>query len=311
MRGRIGLVSEQIHNEGPWRLLPLLVVALVFMSKAAAQEGIDPLNAPDWLPPLRPPNDGEPQPGLPEDVPGLIILPEKEYDPSEVVDPEVVPDADSPEPNIAKWHRNPKKAHKLAKEQGKYHLMALLGIEWPTPKNPSRLIAMEVLNTAHFAEKTRDDFVLSFVDYPPNKNDWSDTHKKLKSYYGVKGFPAVIVFDDQGKQVGVVAGYKSTAEEDDRKLLFSVEFNQLIKSDKEAKEREIAHHKRLVDLGFREWKSKQGSLLFARLERANDKVAVFRDSDNRKRKVLLKQLWIGDRELVKRMVQAKHVAKLR
>lgn len=275
-----------------------------------AQEGIDPLSAPDWLPPLRPPTDGEPSPPLPEVVPGLVILPEKEVAPGSPLDPSS-PGADgggdTPAPEVPHWHTNPKKARDVAGSEGKYHIMALLGVDWSTNPNPSRLLAVEVLNTASFSRKVANDFVLSYVDFPQNKNKWSDTHKKLKDYYGVKGFPALVLFDSAGKQIGKISGYKLTAEADERKFLFAVEFDQLIKADREAKRREAERRAALAGDGYRDWESGKGSILFAKLVRASDKIAEFKDEENQLRRVALDQLDIADRTLIRRMVEARHV----
>lgn len=273
---------------------------------AHGQQGIDPMSAPDWLPPLRPPSDGEPTPPLPEVVPGLVILPEKEVIP-ESIDPDAVGLDDSPERIVADWHTDPKSARDLAKEKGKYHIMALLGVNWSTNPNPSRLLATEILNHPSFPEKIGDDFILSYVDYPQNKNEWSATHKKLKEYYEVKGFPALIFFDHEGKQFGKLSGYKISADSEERTVLFTAEFNQLIKAHKDGVLRVEKRRMELADDGYRDWESSKGSLLFAKLVRANDKIAMFKDEDNRMRKVALAQLDIADRALIQRMVQARHI----
>lgn len=277
---------------------------------ASAQEGIDPMAAPDWLPPLRPPSDGEPTPALPEVVPGLVILPEKEVTPEEMV-PEGVDDgAPSVDSVIADWHTNPRKARDLAKATGKFHVMALLGVNWTSIPNPSRMLATEILNTPSFSEKVREDFVLSYVDFPQNKNEWSDTHKKLKEYYGVKGFPALIFFDSEGKQFGKISGYKALSEETDRKFLFDVEFNQIVKTQQDADRRDAERRVALEEEGYREWESAKGSTLFAKLMMANETIALFKDSDRRMRKVHLEQLDLAGRALIQRMVKAKHVPDL-
>lgn len=279
---------------------------------AFAQNGIDPMSAPDWLPPLRPPTDGEPSPPLPEVVPGLVILPEKDLAQDEAAIAESkIGDIDaSPAREVADWHTNPKKARDLAREGGKYHLMALLGVNWTTSPNPSRLLATEILNHPSFPDKIGDDFVLSYVDYPQNKNEWSDTHRKLKEYYGVKGFPALIFFDDMGTQIGKMSGYKISAEEDERKFLFTVEFDQMMKAHKEEERRQVERRAALTEEGYREWESAKGSMLFAKLIKANEEIALFKDGDQRLRKVALEQLDIADRALIQRMVRARHVPNL-
>ena len=242
-----------------------LLVSACSSGALFAQEGIDPMSAPDWLPPLRPPSDGEASPPLPEVVPGLVILPEKQVAPDVDVPPDsiaAIPDSQAPE--VAHWHTNPKKARKIAKSEDKYHIMALMGVNWSTNPNPSRLLATEVLNTSDFSRKVGSDFVLSYVDYSQNKNQWSDTHKKLKDYYGVKGFPALVFFDSDGTQIGKISGYKILAEPDERQYLFAVEFDQLIKADKEAKKRAAERRAELEEDGYREWESSKGSSLFAK-----------------------------------------------
>ena len=288
-------------------MISLVACVCTFGVLAGAQEGIDPMTAPDWLPPLRPPKDGEPSPPLPEVVPGLVVLPEKQFDPTHPDASPGLDKLDSPEPEIAPWNTDPRKARQAAKAEGKYHVMALLGLSWSTSPNPSRLLRDEILNTAGFAQRVKEDFVLSYVDYVQNKNDWSTTHHKLKDYFEISGFPALVFFDSEGNQIGKLVGYNFTAEPVDRKFLFNVEFNQLIKVDQEAKSREATRREELAEKGFREWESKKGSTLFAKLIRANEKVAVFKDEDLRTRNVPLLQLDIADRTLIRRMVEAKHV----
>ena len=271
---------------------------------AGAQEGIDPMAAPDWLPPLRPPSDGEPTPPLPEVVPGLVILPEKEAGPDDVIPDEGTP---IPEYGGVEWQTNPKKARDIAKKTGKYHIMALLGVDWTTSPNPSRMLATEILNKESFAKKVGDQFVLSYVDFPQNKNNWSDTHKKLKDYYGVKGFPALIFFDSEGKQFGKISGYKALSDETERQFLFDVEFDQLVKTQNDAERRNAERRVALEEEGYRDWESAKGSRLFAKLMEANETVAIFKDEDRRMRKVKLEQLDLADRALIQRMVRAKHV----
>lgn len=306
MHGNV-LRLKRLKVRGFSRLASVFAGAVgIAISCAYGQEGIDPMSAPDWLPPLRPPTDGEPSPPLPEVVPGLVILPEKQVNP-DAVNPEAEELVESPERVVADWHTNPKSARDLAKKEEKYHIMALLGVNWTTSPNPSRLLASEILNDSSFCNKIGDEFVLSYVDYPQNKNEWSDTHEKLKDYYGVKGFPALIFFDHEGKQFGKLSGYKISADPAERQFLFSVEFDQLINAQKEAEKRGEKRRAELVEDGYREWESTKGSLLFAKLIRANDKIAMFKDEDNRMRRVALEQLDIADRALIQRMVRARHI----
>ncbi|MDA0812898.1 MAG: thioredoxin family protein [Verrucomicrobia bacterium] len=297
---------------GLQRIAGIVCVSLGFLCvaiSAGAKDGIDPMAAPDWLPPLRPPTDGEPTPPLPEVVPGLVILPEKEVTPEEMV-PEDVDAAPGEEPAIADWHTNPRKARDLAKESGKFHIMALLGVNWTTSPNPSRMLATEILNTPSFPKKIGNDFVLSYVDFPQNKNEWSGTHKKLKEYYGVKGFPALIFFDSKGKQFGKISGYKAMSEETERMFLFNVEFDQIIKTQRDAERRNAERRVALVEEGYRDWESAKGSTLFAKLMKANETIAMFKDEDRQIRKVQLEQLDLAGRALIQRMVKAKHVPDL-
>jgi thiol-disulfide isomerase/thioredoxin len=282
-----------------------IAVALALSGTSSAQKGIDPLNAPDWLPPLKPPKDGEIAPPLPEVVAGLVILPEKRLDPDSEI-PDIV-DPSAPAPDVPNWYTNPKKAHNLAKETGKYHMMALTGLEWNTQPNASVLLRDDILNTPAFSEFSKDKFVLSYIDYSRNPNDWSDRHEQIKAYYGVKGFPTLIIFDNHGKQVGKVAGYRATADQTERKFLFRAELTHLLKTDEEAKQHEIKTRERMLKDGYRDWQSAKGSTLFAKLVRANAKLAVFEDEERKTRKVELGQLSLGDRELVKRMVLAREV----
>jgi hypothetical protein len=289
------------------RIAGRICVSLGFLCvavSAGAQEGIDPMAAPDWLPPLRPPTDGEPTPPLPEVVPGLVILPEKEVAPEEVA-----PDP-SPEWTGVEWNTNPRKARELAKKTGKFHVMALLGANWTTSPNPSLLLVTEILNDTSFAEKTGGDFVFSYVDFPQNKNDWSETHKKLKDYFGVKGFPALIFFDSNGKQFGKISGYKALSEKTERMFLFNVEFDQLVKTQKDEERRNAERRVTLEEEGYRDWESAKGSTLFAKLMKANETIAMFKDEDRRMRKVQLEQLDLAGRALIQRMVKAKHVPDL-
>lgn len=112
------------------------------------------------------------------------------------------------------WLTDLAKAQAKAKAEKKMVLVDFTGSDWCPP---CKALYKNVLTSKEFSAFAKDNLVLVEIDFPHNKKQ-SDEQKKanreLKKKYDVEGYPTVIVFDSEGKELSKKVGYDDeTAKE--------------------------------------------------------------------------------------------------
>src|SRR6185503_5566950 len=113
------------------------------------------------------------------------------------------------------WLTDLAKAQEKAKAEKKMVLVDFTGSDWCPP---CKALHSNVLTSEEFSKFAKDHLVLVEIDFPRSKPQ-SDTQKKankeLAKKHEVTGYPTVIVFDSQGKELSKKVGYdKSTTAKD-------------------------------------------------------------------------------------------------
>ena len=65
--------------------------------------------------------------------------------------------------------------------------------------------------TSEFKDYAKKHFVLVEADFPhakPQSDALKKANQELKTRYGVRGFPTLVIVDDAGKKVGEKVGYR-------------------------------------------------------------------------------------------------------
>jgi len=113
------------------------------------------------------------------------------------------------------WLTDLAKAQEKAKAEKKMVLVDFTGSDWCPP---CKALHSNVLTSEEFSKFAKDNLVLVEIDFPNNKPQSADqkrANKELAKQYEVKGYPTVIVFDSQGKQLSKKVGYdKSVTAKD-------------------------------------------------------------------------------------------------
>jgi hypothetical protein len=278
---------------------------------------------PPDVPPLGLPSDGEAAPSFPDlpDLPESSLLPQTPADegngtPSPggpttedgtlpPLNPPsgaglTPPPADSPFPI---WHESPKKARALA-ESAKRCLLLVFTSSQGEAGGSSKQLSDEVFAAPAFNEFALNHLVLCGLFYSrsssldlndPAKMARLDAMAAFKKAFRVRGFPCVILFGPDGREINRWSGYVTGR---------GPGYHQQIKQAVEGHEAVLFATERrresLAAKGYRTWMSAQGTPLFARLIEFDADSALLRDEAGADRKVRLKQLALPDREIITR-----------
>lgn len=105
------------------------------------------------------------------------------------------------------WTTDLQAAKSKAQEQNKLVLMNFTGSDWC---GWCKKLKAEVFSKDEFADYAKKNLVLVELDFP-NKIQQSEelkqANKKLKSEFGVRGYPTIVVLDAKGKEVWKQVGY--------------------------------------------------------------------------------------------------------
>ncbi len=102
----------------------------------------------------------------------------------------------------SEWETDFDKAAALAKESGRYLLADFSGSDWC---GWCVKLDREVFSKKEFKKYAKENLVLALIDFPrskPQSKKEKERNAALARKYGVKGFPAVLVFSPQGELVG-------------------------------------------------------------------------------------------------------------
>jgi protein disulfide-isomerase len=105
------------------------------------------------------------------------------------------------------WLTDLAKAQEKAKTEKKMVLVDFTGSDWCPP---CKALHSNVLTSEEFSKFAKDNLVLVEIDFPrskPQSPDQKKANKELAKKYEVTGYPTVIVFDSQGKQLSKKVGY--------------------------------------------------------------------------------------------------------
>ncbi len=114
----------------------------------------------------------------------------------------------------AAWMTDLSKAQAKAKEEKKLVFVEFTGSDWCPP---CKKLKAEILSSADFAKYAQENLVLVELDFPRAKEqsqDLKDANKALSQKFGIQGFPTVIVFDGEGKELNRQVGFGGGSAKD-------------------------------------------------------------------------------------------------
>ena len=98
------------------------------------------------------------------------------------------------------WLTDLDEAKAIAKAENKAILIEFTGSDWCPP---CKMLKKEVFGTEEFAEAATKDFVLVQLDFPrktEQSEELKEKNKALAKTYGIRGYPTVVLTDDEGKE---------------------------------------------------------------------------------------------------------------
>lgn len=106
-----------------------------------------------------------------------------------------------------KWYDNYDTAVSASRTSGKPLVMFFTGSDWCVW---CKKLDNEVLETPEFAQVAGDQFIFLMLDFPRKQTNDKLTaqNKQLQTRFDVKGFPTLVILDDQQKLIGTV-GYRT------------------------------------------------------------------------------------------------------
>lgn len=215
---------------------------------------------------------------------------------------------------FAEWHQSPKAARDLAAARNCCFLVVFASGRGPSDESGqaapslSQVLNHEVFATEEFNRFALEHLVLCALDYSSKSNLMlprelarQDALEQFKERLKVRGFPTAILFGPDGKEIRRWSGYyidQKTRKGNGPSYLQQLQ--RAVLGHEAVLYQEERRRDELVQKGYREWTSAQGSTLFARLVEYDARTAVLRDQNGEDRKVPLQQLNIADREYITR-----------
>jgi len=114
----------------------------------------------------------------------------------------------------SEWMTDLAKAQEKAKAEKKLVLVDFTGSDWCPP---CRALHKNVFTSPEFNEFASKNLVLVEVDFPRKKEQTEQlkkTNRELAKKHEIDGYPTVIVFDSNGKQLDKKVGYGGTSAKD-------------------------------------------------------------------------------------------------
>lgn len=290
---------------------PTVAPPLLFPDNLPGAGGVDGLPLADQL--LPPPSGGA---GGQASLPGGALLPPPSHVPGSGL-------VETPGLELAAqvyWHRSPREAREIARRERKPLLIffrqkwkgaPMLGVEEKL-SDPNISINDDLLSTEDFKQAMAGRVVLTSLFYPigsPNKDDYPPEKlaalQKFKDFFKVKGFPTVILLDENGREIERINGYSrmklrtqgvevSTAPPLLEKLKLAVDRREAVVHAEQER------LKRLTAQNYREWTSAAGSKIMAKLISASADEVVLMDDSGAIRRVHPLQLHILERARISR-----------
>src|SRR6056297_3401977 len=108
------------------------------------------------------------------------------------------------DPDSAWWEVNPHYAFDRAQREQKPLLLVFTGT-W----NPQAMaLSEEVFATKSFNEFVKENLVICYLSYPKNYTDASETLRRIKEKFKVKGYPNTLIFNPNGEVQKGITGYR-------------------------------------------------------------------------------------------------------
>jgi thioredoxin-related protein len=112
------------------------------------------------------------------------------------------------------WTTDFAKAQEKAKAEKKLVLVDFTGSDWCPP---CKALHKNVFASAEFKEFAQKNLVLVEIDFPRRKEQSEQlkkSNRELAKKYDIDGYPTVIVFDSNGKQLDKKVGYSGASAKD-------------------------------------------------------------------------------------------------
>ena len=192
------------------------------------------------------------------------------------------------------WWENPRTAKKHAEEEGKYFLLAFVGLSWQTLSNS---LNEEVFNSPAFARFASEELVVSYLDFESRPDQNHPVYNRFREVCGVKGYPAVALFAPDGVLVETFNGYSKRLGG----RAYLRRLTERVAYDK-ARVKAVEKKRRALEAsGFRVWHNAEGKGVFARMRGLKSNRVLFEHDDGRRTMAPLSKLSFVDREVARRL----------
>jgi len=219
-----------------------------------------------------------------------------------------------------KWETDFRKAEQIAKASNRYLLVNFTGSDWC---GWCIKLDEEVFSKKDFQSYADENLVCGFIDFPRNKrlkNSLMKQNDELKSEFGVRGFPKILILSPDGKEVART-GYKRGGAE-----AYIAHLNQYIVPHRsknnipEPTRIEAEKHERGTKLSLpsqtprllpknntrelRTWTSQSGATLSASIVEEMETYVLLRKSDGAKAMIRKTNLSQADIEYIESLKKA-------
>ncbi len=174
---------------------------------------------------------------------------------------------------LGRWKRDPRKAMKQARAERK---MLLLWMTDSLRSSTSKAEAVEVFRHTQFLRMAKDYMVLTKIDFAESEIASHSYTRYLKEKLNVLGYPVLILFSPESKEVWRYRGYRrGRFPEIISDLRYQVKTHAL---------KERHRHENLVAKGFRDWTNDRNQPVFAKALEVSreDKTVLFVDVNGKR-----------------------------
>ena len=226
----------------------------------------------------------------------------------------------------AYWHRSPREAREVSRKEQKPLLLffyqkwssspggAAAATEGESQTNDNNLtINDDLLATPEFNEYAATHMVLTRLFYPRPTQEKAYPKeqvaalKQFRTYFKVRTLPTILLLDENGQEIERVSGYSRIKGTGNMEISGAQVILERLQRAVERREAAIAaaneKRDRLLGQNYREWTSKVGTKLFAKLVSVSPEGVVLRDEAGALRQVQPQQLWIVDQAMIRRQVK--------
>jgi len=225
------------------------------------------------------------------------------------------------------WHKSPREAREVSKQERKPLLLffyqkwksAPAGAVGAVGGDNNIAINDDLLATPEFNEFASARVVLTRLFYPMGSQakDYSEAKKAalqtFREYFKVKTLPTILLLDENGREIARESGYSRIKSQRGGTAMSSAEpiFNRL-KRAVELREQAIAAYdeklNRLLAQNYRQWTSRAGTKLLAKLVSASAEEVILRDDSGALRRVAPQQLCLVDQAWIHRQEKSSQQA---